>query len=119
MIGKPIIDPRDVIISELEAHKLRFLEAGNTIEIIPTGLSGIGQLPVTNGLHKQQQLERAKLAPALRQHAADGATLREAAKALKLKTDRAQLIATEHRIQFNRSKPLIISCEGSTSSDAL
>ncbi|PMY32841.1 MULTISPECIES: hypothetical protein [Pseudomonas] len=102
MIGEPMSDPRAAIISDLEKSKEAFLAAGKTIQNIPSGHSGfLSEGPVT-GHQKVQRAERAKLAPALRELAESGRSLRAAANALKLKVDRAQLIAKENNIMFNR-----------------
>lgn len=101
MIGEPMLDPREAIIYDLEKSKAQFLAAGNSIQNIPTGVSGVYSVRHVTGHQKTQQAGRAKLAPALREHAYAGRTLRAAAIAMKLRVDRAQLIAKENGIVFS------------------
>jgi hypothetical protein len=100
MIGKPMPHPRDIIIFELEEQKAQFLAAGNSIQKIATGLSALDTFPVASSHQKMLKSERAKFAPALREYAKSGLTINKAAKILKLKIDRAQMIVREHRIKF-------------------
>lgn len=110
MFTKPIPHPRDLIIATLEMQQAQFLAAGHKIQAIPSGISGQDSSHLVSAQQRQMQKERAKLAPALRKHAAAGKTVEAAASALKIKLIRAQLIATENNIQFNmtasRSKSL-------------
>ncbi|RON43868.1 hypothetical protein [Pseudomonas frederiksbergensis] len=100
MTDETILHPRDVIISELEKCKEQFFAAGKTIQTIPAGVGSAHPEKHLAGQHKLQQAGRAKLAPALREHADAGRTLQAAARAMKLKVERAQLIARENGIVF-------------------
>ncbi|PMY44858.1 MULTISPECIES: hypothetical protein [Pseudomonas] len=102
MIGDPMPDPRAAIISDLEKSKEAFLAAGKTIQNIPSGHRALFSDGPVTGHQKAQRAERAKLAPALRELAESEHSLRAAANALKLKVERAQLIAKENNIIFSR-----------------
>lgn len=97
MIGEPMIHPRELMTVELEKHKQQFLAAGNVIQNIPTGLSGYS---AEGHSQHRYRLERAKLAPALQAYADAGTTLQFAAMAMKIKSERAKLIAKENGIVF-------------------
>jgi hypothetical protein len=99
--GETTLHPREIITLELEKHKERFFADGKTIQNIPAGQSGVHSVRHVTGHHKTQQVVRTKLARALREHAEAGRTLKEAARAMRMKIDKARLIAREDGIVFN------------------
>jgi len=102
LFDEPIPHPRELIISELEKSKAQFFADGRTIQKIPTGKSGTDpKLVLLNSHQKKQQIIRAEFVPALRKIATAGGTLKDAAKALKLREARARMIAAENGIIFS------------------
>jgi hypothetical protein len=99
MVGEPLTHPRELVILELERRTREFLASGKTIQKIPTGYSGNSS---DGPCLRRMQKERAKLAPALREHADAGLTIISAANAMKLKVDRVQMIAMENGIKFRK-----------------
>ncbi|MFJ3372919.1 hypothetical protein [Pseudomonas sp. NPDC086251] len=100
MIDEPRLAPREAIVAALEEQKEEFFAAGNTIQHIQIGVSGLTAPRTPDAHYLQLQKERAKLAPALRKLAEAGNTINAAALALNIKTVRAQMIARENAIQF-------------------
>jgi hypothetical protein len=95
------LHPREIIAADLEKYKEQFFAAGKTIQDIPAGHSGVHSVRHVTGHHKTQQVVRTKLARALREHAEAGRTLKEAARTMRMKIDKARVIAREDGIVFN------------------
>ncbi|WP_219096466.1 hypothetical protein [Pseudomonas sp. UMAB-40] len=95
------LHPREIIAADLEKYKEQFFAAGKTIQDIPPGHSGVHSVRHAAGHHKTQQVARTKLARALREHAEAGRTLKEAARTMRMKIDKARVIAREDGIVFN------------------
>ena len=72
MIGVPMPDPRDSIINNLNEQLEAFFGAGNSVQVIPTGVSADAPFFGTNAHQVKLRAERDKLAPAVRAEAAKG-----------------------------------------------
>ena len=95
------LHPREILAAELEHYKAQFFATGKTIQNVPAGHSGVHSVRHASGHHKTQQVVRTKLARALREHADAGRTLKESARAMRMKIDKARQIAREDGIVFN------------------
>jgi hypothetical protein len=100
MISELIPHPRQAVIAELEQHKMQFFAAGKSIQRIAIGHSGVDPAQILSKQRKQLQFGRAGLAPTLRAHADAGRTIQAAARLMKIKLDRARLIAKENGIVY-------------------
>ena len=95
-----MLGSREKLTAELNKKKEEFLATGKSIKIIPLGLSGADPDNNPSSQQKLLRVQRAKLAPELRTHADAGESLQSAARAMKIKYDRARTIARENNIIF-------------------
>ncbi|AMS13130.1 hypothetical protein A3218_01900 [Pseudomonas chlororaphis] len=84
----------------LEEQIKASVAAGNRIQQIETSVSGKISTAMSAARQKQQQKERAKLAPTLRRLAKSGRAIEAASHVLRINLARAYLIANEHAIEF-------------------
>lgn len=100
---KPMFNPREVEAYNLEQSVKQFLAKGNVIESVPQGVSGINASykAKLSTFQLHQQVERARHAPKLRKYADTGITLKAAATVMRIKLQRAQMIARENGIVFS------------------
>lgn len=100
MIGVPMPDPRDSIINNLNEQLEAFFGAGNSVQVIPIGVSADAPFFGTNAHQVKLRAERDKLAPAVRAEAAKGVVASVAAKNLGMHIKRVTLIAQENGFRF-------------------
>lgn len=70
MIGIPMPNPRDSIITNLNQQLDQFFGAGKTVQLIASGVSGETSLSGASGHSERLRAERDKLAPMLKALAA-------------------------------------------------
>lgn len=100
MIGVPIPNPRDSIISNLNQQLEQYFGAGRAVEEVAAGVSGEKAAIFGTSHSNKLRIERNKQAPRLKALADAGKTVIEAAKEMGMETKRARLIARENDIKF-------------------
>lgn len=103
MIGMPMGNPRDAVIADLNRQMDDFFGAGNSVQVIPTGMSADAPFFGTNAHQVKLRAERDKLAPAVRTEAAKGVIASVAAKNLGMHIKRVLLIAQENGFKFSEA----------------
>lgn len=103
MIGVPMPNPRDAVIADLYRQMDDFFGAGNSVQVIPTGMSADAPFFGTNSHQVKLRAERDKLAPAVHAEAAKGVLASVAAKNLGMHIKRVLLIAQENGFKFSES----------------
>jgi hypothetical protein len=104
MIGQPMPNPRDSIIADLNHRMDQFFGAGNTVQLIASGVSGESSLSGASGHSERLRAERDKLAPMLKALAATGITSSAAATQTRIRQKRIELIARENGFKFATAK---------------
>jgi len=100
VIGVPIPNPRDSIISNLNQQLEQYFGAGRAVEEVAAGVSGEKAAIFGTSHSNKLRIERNKQAPRLKALADAGKTVIEAAKEMGMETKRARLIARENDIKF-------------------
>ena len=100
MIGVPMPNPRDSLISNLNQQLDQFFGAGRTVQEIAAGVTGEKEAMFGTSHSNKLRIERNKQAPRLKGLAATGKTVIQAAKEMGMETKRARLIARENDIKF-------------------
>lgn len=100
MIGEPMPNPRDSIIDNLNMQLEAFFGAGNRVQQVDPGATGVRDAMFGTSHAARLRAERDKLAPCLKELADNAFTVIEAAKVLVMETKRARLIARENSIMF-------------------
>ena len=100
MIGVPMPNPRDSMISNLNQQLEQYFGAGKPVQEIPAGVSGEKAAMFGTSHSNKLRVERDKLAPRLKALADSGKTVIEAAKEMGMEAKRARLIARENDIKF-------------------
>lgn len=100
MIGVPMPNPRDSIISYLNQQQDHYFGAGKAVQEIAPGVTGVKDLIFGTSHSNKLRIERNKQTPRLKELAEAGHTVIEAAKAMGMETKRARLIARENNIKF-------------------
>jgi hypothetical protein len=100
MIGVPMPNPRDSIISNLNQQLDQYFGQGRAVEEVAAGVSGEKSAMFGTSHSNKLRVERDKLAPRLKELAEAGKTVIEAAKEMGMETKRARLIARENDIKF-------------------
>ncbi|MFU2330300.1 hypothetical protein [Pseudomonas sp. NFX98] len=100
MIGVPMPNQRDSLIDDLNRKLDRFFGAGKTVQEVAPGVSGEREMMFGSAHSNKLRAARDKDAPRLRELAAEGKTVIEAAKQMKMETKRARTIARENDIKF-------------------
>lgn len=96
MIGVPMPDPRDSIITNLNQQMEAFFGAGNVVQEIAQGVSGEKAGTYGGGHSNKLRAERDKIAPRLKRLVDSGSSLYDACDALGIDYRRARLIAREN-----------------------
>ena len=104
MIGVPMPDPRDSIITNLNQQLDQFFGAGKSVQLIASGVSGESSLSGASGHSERLRAERDKLAPMLKALAATGITSSAAATQTRIRQKRIELIARENGFKFASPK---------------
>ncbi|WP_247255879.1 hypothetical protein [Pseudomonas moorei] len=100
MIGTPLPNPRDSIIANLNQQMDQFFGAGRKVQEVAAGVTGEKDAMFGTSHSNKLRIGRNKQAPRLRELAAAGKTIIEAAKEMGMETKRARLIARENDIKF-------------------
>ncbi|MDR9749880.1 hypothetical protein RG836_00335 [Pseudomonas sp. SZMC_28357] len=100
MIGVPMPNPRDSILSELNQKLEQYFSSGREVEEVAAGVSGEKDGAFGTSHSNKLRIERNKQAPRLKELAADGMTVIQAAKEMGMESKRARLIARENNIKF-------------------
>jgi hypothetical protein len=100
MIGQPMPNPRDSILANLNQQLDQYFGAGKAVQEIPAGVSGERELMFGTSHSNKLRIERNKQAPRLKELAAAGMTVIQAAKEMGMESKRARLIARENDIKF-------------------
>ena len=100
MIGVPMPDPRDSIINNLNQQMEAYFGAGNVVQEIAQGVSGVKDGTYGGGHSSKLRAERDRLAPGLKVLADAGSSINKAAAAMGIDHKRARLIARENDIKF-------------------
>lgn len=100
MIGVPMANPRDAVISNLNRQMDAFFGAGNKAQEIESGVSGEKTGSFGVGHSNKLRAERDKLAPDLKRLAERGTSINKAALELGIDHKRARLIARENGFKF-------------------
>jgi hypothetical protein len=99
MIGVPMPNPRDEIISNLNQKLDHFFGSGKTVQEIASGVSAEVSMFGTSHSNKLR-VERDKIAPRLKELAEAGTPVAKAAKECGMEAKRARLIARENNFKF-------------------
>lgn len=100
MIGVPMPDPRDSIITNLNQQMEAYFGAGKGVQVIAQGVSGVKDGTYGGGHSSKLRAERDRLAPGLKQLADSGISINKASAALGIDHKRARLIARENGFKF-------------------
>lgn len=100
MIGVPLPDPRESIISTLNQQMDQFFGAGRTVQEVAAGVSGVRTLGFGSAHSNKLRAGRDKIAPELKSLADSGVSLNKAAEAVGIDHKRARLIAQENGFKF-------------------
>lgn len=100
MIGVPMPDPRDSIINNLNQQMEAYFGAGNVVQEIAQGVSGVKDGTYSGGHSSKLRAERDRLAPGLKVLAESGSSINKAASAMGIDHKRARLIARENGFKF-------------------
>ena len=100
MIGVPMPDPRDSIINSLNQQMEAYFGAGNVVQEIAQGVSGVKDGTYGGGHSSKLRAERDRLAPGLKVLAEAGSSINKAAAAIGIDHKRARLIARENGFKF-------------------
>lgn len=100
MIGVPMPDPRDSIINNLNQQMEAYFGAGNVVQEIAQGVSGVKDGTYGGGHSSKLRAERDRLAPGLKVLADAGSSINKAAAAMGIDHKRARLIARENGFKF-------------------
>lgn len=100
MIGVPMPDPRDSIINNLNQQMEAYFGAGNVVQEIAQGVSGVKDGTYGGGHSSKLRAERDRLAPGLKVWADAGSSINKAAAAMGIDHKRARLIARENGFKF-------------------
>lgn len=98
------IDQRRDSAAEIAFAVEQFLANDGAVQVIAQGISGEVGLSGTSSHHDRLRAERDKLAPMLRELAAQGLTSGEAETRTKIRRKRIELIARENGFQFEQPK---------------
>jgi hypothetical protein len=93
-------NPRDSIIANLNQQLDKFFGAGRKVQEVAPGVTGEKDAMFGTSHSNKLRIGRNKQAPRLRELAAAGKTVIEAAKEMGMETKRARLIARENDIKF-------------------
>jgi hypothetical protein len=91
---------RDSIIANLNQQMDQFFGAGRKVQEVAAGVTGEKDAIFGTSHSNKLRIGRNKQAPRLRELAAAGKTVIEAAKEMGMETKRARLIARENDIKF-------------------
>ena len=100
MIGQPMPNPRDSIIANLNQQLDQFFGAGRSVQEIAAGVTGEKDAMFGTSHSNKLRIERNKQGPRLKELAAAGKTVIQAAKEMGMETKRARIIARENNITF-------------------
>ena len=100
MIGVPMPDPRDSMIASLNEQMEAYFGAGNVVQEIAQGVSGVKDGTYGGGHSSKLRAERDRLAPGLKVLAEAGSSINKAAAAIGIDHKRARLIARENGFKF-------------------
>jgi hypothetical protein len=100
MIGVPMPNPRDSIIANLNQQLDHFFGSGREVQEVAAGVTGEKDAMFGTSHSNKLRIERNKQAPRLKELAAAGMTVIQAAKEMGMETKRARLIARENDIKF-------------------
>ncbi|RON39555.1 hypothetical protein [Pseudomonas brassicacearum] len=100
MIGVPMPNPRDSIISNLNQQMDHYFGAGRSVQQIAAGVSGEKEGPISSTRSNKLRVERDKIAPRLKALAEAGTPVAKAAKECGMEAKRARLIARENGFKF-------------------
>ena len=101
MIGVPMPNPRDSVISDLNRKMEQFFSAGKVAQQIPCGVSAEVPLFGATPHSKKLRAARDKDAPKVRALADAGKTASMAATVLDMRISRVKLIAQENDFKFS------------------
>lgn len=101
---RTLIEQRHDRAAEISYAVEQFLAAGGKPQIIAQGVSGEVGMSGASSHHDRLRAERDKLAPMLRELAAQGITSSAAATKTKIRQKRIELIARENGFQFQQPK---------------
>jgi hypothetical protein len=93
-------NPRDSIIANLNQQMDQFFGTGRKVQEVAPGVTGEKDAMFGTSHINKLLIGRNKQAPRLRELAAAGKTVIEAAKEMGMETKRARLIARENDIKF-------------------
>jgi hypothetical protein len=100
MIGVPMPNPRDSIISNLNQQLEQYFGAGKPVREIAPGVSGEKEGIFGSAHSNKLRAERDKIAPRLKELAEAGTPIAKAAKDCGMEAKRARLIASENGFKF-------------------
>lgn len=100
MIGAPMPNPRDSMISNLNQQLEQYFGAGKTVQQIASGVSAEAPAFGTTTHSNKLRAERDKIAPRLKELAEAGTPVAKAAKDCGMEAKRARLIARENGFKF-------------------
>jgi len=100
MIGVPMPNPRDEIISNLNQQLDHYFGAGRSVQQIASGITGEKDGPLSSTRSNKLRVERDKVAPRLKALAEAGTPIAKAAKDCGMEAKRARLIARENGFKF-------------------
>lgn len=104
MIGVPMPDPRDSIITNLNEQMKAFFGEGNEVEQIAQGVSGEKAGTYGGGHSNKLRAERDKIAPRLKALVDSGVSLHQACLGVGIDHKRARLIARENGFKLPDNK---------------
>ena len=104
MIGVPMPDPRDSIITNLNQQMEAFFGAGNVEQEIAQGVSGVKDGTYGGGHSSKLRAERDRIAPRLKALVDSGASLHQACLNIGIDHKRARLIARENGFKLPDTK---------------
>lgn len=104
MIGVPMPDPRDSMITNLNQQMEAFFGTGNVVQEIAQGVSGEKAGTYGGGHSNKLRAERDKIAPRLKALVDSGVSLHQACLGVGIDHKRARLIARENGFKLPDNK---------------